>query len=87
MLRIAAAFLIAHCPGAFASTQSQQLFDGFRDGVIVLSENGFEFHEDVWSRFEDEVDTRRVVEERIRAWKPRHETWLKQVRELGLSGR
>ena len=31
----------------------------------------------VWARFADEPDTRQVVEERIRAWQPRHEAWRK----------
>ncbi|MEO6462242.1 MAG: hypothetical protein ABIP29_04140 [Candidatus Eisenbacteria bacterium] len=37
---------------------------------------------DVWSRFADEPEVRRVVEERIRAWRPRHDAWLKQERAV-----
>lgn len=186
-LGLAAALSSAQGSSVFASTQSQELFDSFRDGATVLSERGFEFYEDAlfgygndfvivtvlavrdsgatfvspprvtvrvhrvlrgnlrrgvhelewlpeplympcsmgegeniarwqktplagpavgkrlilsgvversglwganaWSRFEDDLDTRRVVEERIHAWKPRHEAWLKQVRDLALSRR
>jgi len=41
----------------------------------------------VWSRFEDEPDTRRVVEDGLKRWKPHHDAWRKSVAELARTGK